>query len=120
VMVAFQTDFKQVFELPIFGDVARRQMTVIVENRLALGELMIELASRLGLQKKIFVNERHTWCLVSGVWSSGVSRHLDTQARRHRFIETKVSNVGQRDSQLRSSRRMPCTGPARPSSDFPF
>ena len=61
VMVAFQPDFKEVFELAVFGNVFRRQMAVIIKNRLVCGVFMVKPARAFGAQQKIFVDEFHRW-----------------------------------------------------------
>ena len=61
VVIAFQPDLKQVFELAVFRDVAWRDVTVIIEDRLGLGELMVKFARRLGGQQKIVVDEGHNY-----------------------------------------------------------
>ena len=43
VVVAFEPDLGQVMELPVVRYVARRKMTVIVENGLVLGVGVIEM-----------------------------------------------------------------------------
>jgi len=42
VMIAFQADFKQIFELTILGNFARRQVAMVIENRLRFRELMVQ------------------------------------------------------------------------------
>ena len=59
VMVAFEPDFKQVFELAVFRDVVRRNVAVIIENRLGFGVLVVESARGFCAQEKIFVDEGH-------------------------------------------------------------
>src|SRR5262249_61767358 len=59
VMVAFQPDLKQIRELSIARDVTRRQMTVIVEDRLLSCIMPVQMTSRLVLKKKIVGNESH-------------------------------------------------------------
>ena len=59
VVVAFEPDFEKILELAIGGDVFRRKVAVVIENRLGRGETVIKTASRFGVEEKIFVNERH-------------------------------------------------------------
>ena len=59
VVIAFEPDFKQIFELAVRRDVARRNVAVVIENRLGLGVFVVKLAGRLGAQQKIFVDEWH-------------------------------------------------------------
>ena len=47
-MVALQPDLEQILEPPVLGHILRRQMAVIVEDRLVLGELVIEPPRGLG------------------------------------------------------------------------
>jgi hypothetical protein len=58
-MVAFEPDLKQVVELPVFRDVFRRNVAVVIENRFRLGVFMIEFAGGLRAQQKIFVDKSH-------------------------------------------------------------
>ena len=57
VVVSFKPDFAEVFEFSILGDIAWRQMAVIIENGLVLGKLVVEPPSGAGLEKEIRVNE---------------------------------------------------------------
>jgi hypothetical protein len=59
VMVAFKPDLKKVFELAVGRNVARRNMTMIVKNRLGFRVLVVKFASRFGAQQKVFVDEGH-------------------------------------------------------------
>ena len=59
VVIAFQPDFKQVFELPVGCDVARGKVAVIIEDRFGFGVLVVKLARRFRAQQKIFVDEGH-------------------------------------------------------------
>ena len=54
-MVAFQPDFKKILKLPVARDVARREVAVIIENRLAFGKMMVKPARSLCAQQKIVV-----------------------------------------------------------------
>ena len=56
-MVAFQPDLEQVFELPVFRDVLRRNVAVIIKDRFRLGELVIQPARRFVAEQKIVVDE---------------------------------------------------------------
>jgi hypothetical protein len=47
IVVAFQPDFVEIREAAILGNVAGRKMTVVVEDGLRRGELMIETPRRL-------------------------------------------------------------------------
>jgi len=53
-----EPDLKQVFGTAVFRDVARRDVAVIVENRLGLGEFVVSLRAVLVLTE-IFVDEWH-------------------------------------------------------------
>jgi hypothetical protein len=55
-MVAFQSDFEQVPELAVLGHVLRRQVAVVVEDRFALGVLVVQSPAGLGAEQKIFVD----------------------------------------------------------------
>lgn len=48
VMVAFEPDFKKVFELAVARDVARRNVAMIIEDRLVRRELVVKFARGLG------------------------------------------------------------------------
>jgi hypothetical protein len=46
VVIALEPDLEQVAELAVLGDVARREVIVVIQNRLGLGELMIQTGGR--------------------------------------------------------------------------
>ena len=54
VMVSLQPDFPEIPKPTVSGNVLRRKMTVVVENRLRNGELMIKMARGIVREKKIF------------------------------------------------------------------
>jgi hypothetical protein len=58
-MVALQPDLEEVAEPAVGGDVLRRKMTVVVQNRLGGRKLVIKATRRGGGQEKVFVDERH-------------------------------------------------------------
>ena len=64
VVIAFEPDFKQILELAVRRDVARRNVAMVVKNRLGLGVLMVKFAGRFGAQQKIFVDEGHKIFLI--------------------------------------------------------
>ena len=49
VMVTLQPDVIQVFETVIFGNLLRRQMAVVVENRLIFCIVVVQAASKFGI-----------------------------------------------------------------------
>src|SRR5262245_9359178 len=53
VMVAFKPNFRQIFELAVLSDISGRQMTMVVQNRLRLGKLVVQTPCGARLQKKI-------------------------------------------------------------------
>src|SRR5512146_922844 len=53
IVIAFEPDFVEVVEAPFFGYVLGWEMTVIVDDRLGFGILVIELLRFLGMEKKI-------------------------------------------------------------------
>jgi hypothetical protein len=59
LVVAFEPDFKKIFELAVLGDVAWRKMAMKIQNWFLLGKLMIQPPRSCGGQQKIFVNETH-------------------------------------------------------------
>ena len=59
VVITFKPDFEKILEPAVFRDFPRREMTVIIQNRLVFGEPMVEPACRACLQQKIFMNEFH-------------------------------------------------------------
>ncbi len=61
VVIALQPDFEQVGEAAILGDVARRQVAVIVQDRLICRVVPVKPSRRFGLEEKIVVNERHRY-----------------------------------------------------------
>jgi hypothetical protein len=52
-MVALKPDFVQVGEPAILGDVFRRKMAVIVQNRLSSGVGVIKMSRGFALKKKV-------------------------------------------------------------------
>src|SRR5215213_396049 len=58
VVIPAQPELGQIGKLVIARDLLRREMAVIVEDRLRLGVAVIQLTSLLGGEKKIFVDER--------------------------------------------------------------
>jgi hypothetical protein len=58
-MVALEPDFKKVFELAVFRDVARRNVAVIIKYRLVSRELVVKPSRRFVGEQKIFVDEGH-------------------------------------------------------------
>jgi hypothetical protein len=57
-MVAAEPDFGDVAELLVRGDFRRREMTVIIEDRLGRGVFVIEFARSRGFEEKILVHKR--------------------------------------------------------------
>ncbi len=57
VMVAVQPDLREVLEAAIRGDVAGRKMAVIIDDRLLLGETMIQFGSAIVPQQEVVRNE---------------------------------------------------------------
>jgi len=57
VVVAFEPDFEEVLEAPVFGQVARRQVAVEIEDGFRLGVLVVEPARGARGQQKVLVNE---------------------------------------------------------------
>ena len=57
-MVTFQPDVIQVFKAIIFGNLLRRKVAVIVENRLVFGVVVVQTAGKLGIKQKIFGHKR--------------------------------------------------------------
>jgi hypothetical protein len=51
-MIAPQPHFKPIFELPVVCDIPRRRMTVAVEKRFRLGELMVQPARGRVVKRK--------------------------------------------------------------------
>jgi hypothetical protein len=56
-VITFEPNLTQIIELPVLGNVPRRQMTVIIEDRVILGKLMIQPAGSFGLKKEVGMNE---------------------------------------------------------------
>ena len=52
-----QPDPGQVFEASVTGDIARRKMAMVIENRLGLGELELQLFSGTVREQKILGQE---------------------------------------------------------------
>ena len=58
-MVAFQPDFKEIFKLAVARDVVRRQMAMVIEDRLFFGVMVIKPLRGFRAQQKMVVNEGH-------------------------------------------------------------
>src|SRR6266853_2076498 len=74
VVIAFEPDLEEILELPVLRDVARREMAVVIENRLRLGELVIEPPRRVSAEQEVVVNEGswlHGWFCVEAALSEG-------------------------------------------------
>jgi C4-type Zn-finger protein len=56
-VISFEPDFEEIREPAIFRNIARRKMTVVVEDRLGRSELMIETARDVVREKEIFSKE---------------------------------------------------------------
>jgi hypothetical protein len=48
-VIAFQPDVIQVFETIIFGNLLRRQVAVVVENRLIFRVVVVQAAGKFGI-----------------------------------------------------------------------
>jgi len=48
-VVTFQPDVIQVFEAVIFGNLLRRKMAVVVENRLVFCVIVVQAAGKFGI-----------------------------------------------------------------------
>ena len=71
IVVALQPDFEKVGELPIFRNVSGRKMTVVVEDGLRGGELVIKTPCGVVGQKEIFAEKAVHICKIVGraaVW----------------------------------------------------
>ena len=60
VVIAFEPDLEQIIEAAIFGDVFRPKVTVVIDDGLGFGVIVVELLSFPGMEKKIFVDEAHS------------------------------------------------------------
>src|ERR1700722_831515 len=54
VMVAREPDLREVCEGVVFSDLPRREMAMVIKDRLRLGVLVIELACHVGKEEEIF------------------------------------------------------------------
>ena len=59
VVISSEPDFEQVGELAVLGDVLRREVIVVIEDRFAAGEVVVELSGRGCGEEEIVVNECH-------------------------------------------------------------
>src|SRR5690606_34159046 len=59
VVIAFEPDLGQRGETTIGGDVLRRQVTVVIENRLAGGVLVKQPARRVTVKEEVLADECH-------------------------------------------------------------
>ncbi len=59
VVIPLQPDFEQISELPVGSHILRRQVAMVVQDRLRLSVFCEEAARRLGAEEKIIVDERH-------------------------------------------------------------
>ena len=58
VVISLQPDFEKIFKATIVGNVLRRQVIVVVEDRLWLGVFVVQPERGVGLQQEIVVDER--------------------------------------------------------------
>lgn len=58
VMVAFEPDFGDAAKLPVRGDVLRRKMIVVVNNRLPCRVFVVEFGSEIVVQQEVVAEER--------------------------------------------------------------
>jgi hypothetical protein len=58
-VIAFQPDLEQIGELPVAGNVSRRKVAVIVQNRLVLSVFVIQAARSGAGQQEVVMDERH-------------------------------------------------------------
>ena len=58
VVIAFQPDVIQIFEAIILGNLLRRQVAVIVENRLVFRVIVVQAAGKLSIKQEIFGHKR--------------------------------------------------------------
>ena len=66
VMIAVEPDLRQVGEAVVLGNLPRRQVAVVVDDRQITGELVIKLDRAVVLQKKVFGDEDVVHIQVSG------------------------------------------------------
>src|SRR5579863_5387114 len=59
VVVSLQPDLEEILKASIRSHVLRREVTVIVENRLGFGVFVVKAPGDLGREEEIVVNERH-------------------------------------------------------------
>jgi hypothetical protein len=59
-MVTFKPDLKQIMETSVSGDIARREMRMIVQDRFDRGVPMVQAAGCFRLQQKIIMDEFHS------------------------------------------------------------
>ncbi len=57
VMVAFEPDSGQILETPIFGNILRRQMTVVIDDRHFGREIVIKPNGFVGLEQEVGSDE---------------------------------------------------------------
>ena len=70
VMAISEPDLSQVFEAPVMRDVRRGYMTMVIEKRLCLSELEVELFARGGREQKILGEKGLCpWVAKSGVYT---------------------------------------------------
>ena len=56
-MIAFQPALEEIGELPVLRNIRRRQVGMIVDDRLVAGVLVVQLAGGFGFQQEVVVNE---------------------------------------------------------------
>jgi hypothetical protein len=77
-VIAFQPDVIQVFETIIFGNLLRRKVAVVVENRLIFGVIVVQTAGKFGIKQKIFSHKRCHF--VSSSLRAGAFQMIDYNA----------------------------------------
>src|SRR5690242_4931318 len=59
VMIPFKPDFEKIVELPVLGNIPRREVAVIIEDRLWCGKLAIKTLGRPRVQEEVVSDEFH-------------------------------------------------------------
>lgn len=117
VVIALEPNLEEVAEAAIGGDILRREMAVIIENRLVCGVLAVEPPPRFIFEQEIGVDESHL------VWSEPSSFFRNcTRIKKENirwvtcqgYLARKVQTAGRFRASYHFVERYPARGPPLP------
>ena len=78
IVIAFQPDVIQILKPIILRDLLRRQVAVVVKNRLVFRVIVVQAAGKLGIKQKIFGHKRCHFRVLFAPW--GAHQMIDYNA----------------------------------------